>query len=198
MLKCMRCYCLDKMKTHISSYTSNVTTMNNVNKRYKYTRENVTDVRTKILNDNKKTREQFEAAEQHWEKLVDKSILHPNDLRIYEAHKAAVARGHFTYDDPGTHYRVMTRLRHFLRGSCCGNACRHCVYDHANVADAEKARRVYNTAFWVDVDERPDLKTTAPSTYSIGVRGTTRNSMLRDQSELFNEEHDVDPLLFKH
>lgn len=83
------------------------------------------ELRRKIAEDNKRMREQFEAREREWEARVDRYLLCPEDVEIYEAHKAAVARGHFTYDDPSTGYRVMTRLRHFWRGSCCGNACRH-------------------------------------------------------------------------
>lgn len=86
----------------------------------------------KVLEERKKMREEFQAKEAHWEGLVDRNLLSAEDVKIYEEHKAAVARGHFTYDDPLSGYRVMTRLRHFLRGSCCGNACRHvsiCLYE---------------------------------------------------------------------
>ena len=82
-------------------------------------------VKERVAKENRKMRERFEACEKEWEKLVDERLLQPEDLAIHEAHKMAVAQGHFTYDDPHTGYRVMTRLRHFLRGSCCGNACRH-------------------------------------------------------------------------
>jgi len=30
-------------------------------------------------------------------------------------------------------YMVLTEAFHLARGSCCGNACRHCPYDHENV-----------------------------------------------------------------
>ena len=39
----------------------------------------------------------------------------------------------------GKHYyledglMVLTELFHLARGSCCGNACRHCPYNHENV-----------------------------------------------------------------
>ncbi|MPC65638.1 uncharacterized protein E2C01_059776 [Portunus trituberculatus] len=82
-------------------------------------------VKERASKENKKTREHFEACEKEWEKLVNERLLQPEDLTIHQVHKLAVAQGHFTYDDPHTGYRVMTRLRHFLRGSCCGNACRH-------------------------------------------------------------------------
>jgi hypothetical protein len=28
---------------------------------------------------------------------------------------------------------VLTEHYHRLRGTCCGNACRHCPYNHCNV-----------------------------------------------------------------
>ncbi|MAY19489.1 MAG: hypothetical protein CL955_02580 [Erythrobacteraceae bacterium] len=48
-------------------------------------------------------------------------------------HEAACARGEHGYVDPDTGYMVFTRLAHLARGSCCGSACRHCPYEHANV-----------------------------------------------------------------
>ena len=39
----------------------------------------------------------------------------------------------------GVHYyledgmMVFTERFHLARGSCCGNRCRHCPYDHVNV-----------------------------------------------------------------
>ncbi len=32
---------------------------------------------------------------------------------------------------------VLTQAYHLARGRCCGNACRHCPYEHVNVR-AEK------------------------------------------------------------
>ncbi|KAF0292766.1 uncharacterized protein FJT64_000153 [Amphibalanus amphitrite] len=74
----------------------------------------------------------------------------------HEAHQRAVEAGHFTYDDPETGLRVLTRLRHFLRGQCCGNACRHCVYGHEAVPESVRARRRFNSAFWVDAPPPSD------------------------------------------
>lgn len=31
-------------------------------------------------------------------------------------------------------FMVFTQDYHLARGSCCGNMCRHCPYDHQNVA----------------------------------------------------------------
>jgi hypothetical protein len=43
--------------------------------------------------------------------------------------------------DPGDFYfenglMVFTAQYHLKRGSCCGNNCRHCPYDHENVPHA--------------------------------------------------------------
>ncbi len=32
---------------------------------------------------------------------------------------------------------VFTEAYHLARGSCCGSACRHCPYDHINVAKSK-------------------------------------------------------------
>ena len=49
------------------------------------------------------------------------------------AHQRAVEAGALGYLDPATGFFVMTELAHLARGSCCGNACRHCPYEHAKV-----------------------------------------------------------------
>jgi len=59
------------------------------------------------------------------EAAVKQSLLTEEERVIWKCHYEAVGRGHFTYDDPFTADRQFTRLRHFLRGACCGNACRH-------------------------------------------------------------------------
>ena len=46
--------------------------------------------------------------------------------------------------------KVITRLRHTLKGACCGNACRHCVWEHEAVSREVRDRRRFNSAFWVD------------------------------------------------
>jgi Family of unknown function (DUF5522) len=60
-----------------------------------------------------------------------------------------------SYEDPFTGLKVMTRWRHFSKGSCCGKACRHCVYEHREVPEQRKAERMFNSAFWID---KPGLK----------------------------------------
>ena len=47
----------------------------------------------------------------------------------------------------------MTRLRHHLKGSCCGSACRHCVYNHEAVPSELTGAKRFNTAFWVDATD---------------------------------------------
>ena len=37
----------------------------------------------------------------------------------------------FYYNEQG--YMVLTAQYHLDRGSCCGNDCMHCPYDHVNV-----------------------------------------------------------------
>lgn len=46
------------------------------------------------------------------------------------AHDRAVDAGESTYVDPDTGFMVFTSVSHLERGSCCGNACRHCPYSH--------------------------------------------------------------------
>lgn len=57
-----------------------------------------------------------------------------------EAHRRAIDAGERTYRDPATGYVVMTELAHLARGECCGNGCRHCPYDHAQVPPALRAQ----------------------------------------------------------
>lgn len=56
--------------------------------------------------------------------------LHPDVQRL---HDEACAMKRETYIDPHTGYTVLTRYAHEQRGTCCGNACRHCPYDWKNV-----------------------------------------------------------------
>jgi hypothetical protein len=58
---------------------------------------------------------------------------------VKDAHREAVERGARHYIDPETGYLVMTELSHLARGSCCGNGCRHCPYEHAKVPPERRA-----------------------------------------------------------
>jgi len=38
-------------------------------------------------------------------------------------------------------FMVLTEAYHLARGKCCGNACRHCPYEHVNVAENRLKRK---------------------------------------------------------
>ena len=42
----------------------------------------------------------------------------------------------FYYTEEG--YIVLTAKYHLERGECCGNACRHCPFDHINVPEPKQ------------------------------------------------------------
>ena len=58
------------------------------------------------------------------------------DAATLREHAQACALDLPTYVDPKTGFAVITERMHRKRGSCCGNACRHCPFGHINVADA--------------------------------------------------------------
>lgn len=60
---------------------------------------------------------------------------------IEDLHEAACAQGSQTYIDPATGYTVLTEVAHLKRGKCCGNACRHCPFDHVNVKKKVQTRK---------------------------------------------------------
>nr|CAD7410671.1 unnamed protein product [Timema cristinae] len=111
-----------------------------------------------------KQRLKFWELENELESKVDYDCLSDLEKRIHVCHGEAVQRGHFTYDDPETGDRVLTRLRHFLKGACCGSACRHCIYDHIKVPEVKKRGRRFNSAFWLyddaadEVDDNEEMK----------------------------------------
>lgn len=61
------------------------------------------------------------------------AIVTAAEMTAKEAHRRACEAGLVHYEDPETGFQVMTELAHRQRGYCCGNACRHCPYDHVNV-----------------------------------------------------------------
>ena len=96
-------------------------------------------------------REAFLRADAAVEAQLDPARLSASGRLIHARHADAVRGMHFTYEDPATGLKVFTRLRHWLKGKCCGSACRHCVYDHAGVAQERKVHRRFNSAFWEDI-----------------------------------------------
>ena len=65
---------------------------------------------------------------------------------IEDLHSAAVAAGERTYVDQVSGYNVFTSETLAARGRCCGCACRHCPYNHENVAMEKRAARIQNPA----------------------------------------------------
>lgn len=61
---------------------------------------------------------------------------------IAALHAKAVAAGEPTYIDPATGYKVMTSETLSKRGRCCGCGCRHCPYNHENVAMEKRPARI--------------------------------------------------------
>jgi ATP-binding cassette subfamily B (MDR/TAP) protein 1 len=61
---------------------------------------------------------------------------------IATLHAAAERLGRPYYADPATGYRVFTAATLTARGRCCGCACRHCPYSHANVPMEKRAARI--------------------------------------------------------
>jgi len=95
-------------------------------------------------------RKDFLREELERDQKVEMDSLSESDLEIYRLHKEAVSGFKFTYDDPVTGYKVLTTYRHFLKMKCCGNACRHCIYNHEAVEKEKREHRMFNSAFWED------------------------------------------------
>ena len=63
-----------------------------------------------------------------------------------ELHRQACERGDLTYSDPQTGYLVFTALALQRRGSCCGNGCRHCPFEHQAVSAEKRAQLIRELA----------------------------------------------------
>ncbi|XP_026179597.1 uncharacterized protein C1orf53 homolog [Mastacembelus armatus] len=70
------------------------------------------------------------------------------ELAIHRLHREACEEQKQTYVDPATGYKVFTEHAHLQRGSCCGNACRHCPYDQVNVKDPAMKKK-FNSLFFL-------------------------------------------------
>ena len=46
-------------------------------------------------------------------------------------------------------YQVATVSQLLYNADCCGNACRHCPYNHANVNKPVRKSKTWNGAFFV-------------------------------------------------
>lgn len=99
------------------------------------------------------TREAYLAFERDWENKVDYSKLSEREKLIHLKHKEAIEDFHWTYIDPESGNKAITRFRHYLKKTCCGNACRHCIYNHEQVPEELKPKKKFNTAFWVDAHQ---------------------------------------------
>ena len=61
---------------------------------------------------------------------------------IAALHANACAAGNATYIDPKSGYQVLTSETLRKRGRCCGCGCRHCPYNHANVAMEKRPSKI--------------------------------------------------------
>lgn len=101
-----------------------------------------------IRADTPELRQEFEALEASLAEHLDLHRLDRDQQDIHFRHDEAVKDFNLFYTDPVSGLRVMTRWRHFLRGFCCGSACRHCVYDHEKVSAEKLKIRSFNSSFW--------------------------------------------------
>ena len=108
--------------------------------------------RPQLQRDNPKLAE-FWRAERELEANLRLDQLSVSDVEIHRRHSEAVANMDLMYDDPETGLKVLTRLQHYVKGKCCGSACRHCVYGHEKVKPEVRARRRFNSAFWEDIGQ---------------------------------------------
>jgi len=108
--------------------------------------------KTELTPEIKAKREKYLAFEREFESKVDYSKLSEGEKQIHTLHKEAIEEFKWTYIDPETGNKVNTRFRKYLLYKCCGNACRHCIYDHKNVPEESKGLKKFNSAFWVPVE----------------------------------------------
>ena len=80
-------------------------------------------------------REAYLDFERDWENKVKYELLTEKEKLIHLKHKEAIEDFHWTYIDPESGNKAITRFRHYLKKKCCGNACRHCIYNHEQVRD---------------------------------------------------------------
>lgn len=97
-------------------------------------------------------------------RTVTYDLLSAEERRIFLAHIKAVKEKRLWYSDPETGvlkrlclreystfvgYQVATVAQLLYNGDCCGNACRHCPYNHVNVSKTVRKSKTWNGAFFV-------------------------------------------------
>ena len=110
-------------------------------------------IRARLQEDMMTKRAEFMAAERERHQRVDFTKLSPRETKLHQLHAEAVQDLKFTYDDPYLGLKVLTTYRHTLKGVCCGQACRHCVYQHEAVFESRRVERTFNSSFWRDIDD---------------------------------------------
>tara|TARA_R110000787_G_scaffold264550_1_gene370465 strand:+ start:991 stop:1248 length:258 start_codon:yes stop_codon:yes gene_type:complete len=66
---------------------------------------------------------------------------------------------------------VFTETYHLKRGTCCGNKCLHCPYNHKNVARVEEKKRLQKSKKLERIADKllkQDDKNQALGKYNIG------------------------------
>ena len=106
--------------------------------------------RVKRVENIQEIQSKFDVLNEKLESEVDFSCLNYEEREIHRRHADACKEHKLSYMDPSLQVKVMTRWRHYLRGSCCGSACRHCVYEHEKVPEDKRVNRTFNSAFWKD------------------------------------------------
>lgn len=115
--------------------------------------QKLNEFRQRLDEEQRTKRAAFLAGEKARQAAVDLNRLSPMERRIHQLHQEAVDDFKFTYVDPISNLKVVTTYRHFLKGTCCGSACRHCIYQHEAVFEARRQERTFNTSFWRDIDD---------------------------------------------
>jgi hypothetical protein len=54
--------------------------------------------------------------------------------------KQLIEGEHFTYNEQG--WMVLTTKYHLENGTCCGNGCLNCPYDHINVPEPKRSKLI--------------------------------------------------------
>ncbi|KAK3922401.1 30S ribosomal protein S5 [Frankliniella fusca] len=98
-----------------------------------------TEANTSKKSDYDEKRKKFKELEEQYQKMLCIENLTTEERRIHVLHAEAVAKGHFTYDDPWLNEK--------------------CIYEHSSVVDEkQKAKARFNSSFWVyDKEEEDDV-----------------------------------------